>query len=203
MKIHSDQPVLESGQELEEADRAVIMLHGRGATAESILQLSEQLPDAAYLAPQAANRTWYPKSFMKPEEENQPHLNFALEKLDQIVDRCVSNVGKGNTVLLGFSQGACLVSEYASRNPDCYGGIIALSGGLIGEKVRDFSGDMERSPVFLGCAENDPHIPEERVKETEKAFRQLNSEVEKYLFEGSHHGIVEYEIEKTTEIIAG
>lgn len=201
MSVHSDQSVKKSGQKLEDADRAVVMVHGRGATAEGILQLSEQLPEAAYLAPQAANRTWYPRSFLVPVEKNQPHLDSALEKLDELVQRCASEVGKEDIVLLGFSQGACLVSEYAARNPDRYGGIIAFSGGLIGEEVGEFSGRMEENPFFLGCAENDPHIPKSRVDETGEVFEDLGAEVEKYIFEGSHHGIMDYEIEKSVEII--
>lgn len=203
MSVHGDQKVLESGQELEDADRAVIMIHGRGATAEGILQLSQQLPEAAYLAPQAANRTWYPHSFMEPVEKNQPHLDSTLQKLDDLVKRCASKVGEDSIVLLGFSQGACLASEYAARNPGRYGGVIALSGGLIGEQVGDFSGDTEKAEVFLGCAEKDPHIPKSRVDETEAVFKDLNAEVDKYIFEGSHHGIVDYEIEKAVDLIEG
>lgn len=201
MNIHEDQKVVVTGQKLEEADKAVIMVHGRGATADGMIQLSQQLPEAAYFAPQAQNRTWYPKPFMKPWQENQPHLDSALEKIDSIVEKCSEKVGKENVVLLGFSQGACLASEYAAGNPDKYSGIAALSGGLIGEEVGDFSGDMRNTEVFIGCAENDPHIPLERVKETEEVFRELNANVEKYVFEGSHHGIVEYEIRKVNEII--
>lgn len=202
MNPHSDQPVLKAGQELEEADRAVIMVHGRGATAQSILQLSEQLPEAAYLAPQAANRTWYPNSFMESVEKNQPHLDSALEKLDELVENCASEVGKENIHLLGFSQGACLSSEYAARNPDRYGGLLIFSGGLIGEQVGRFSGSMDETPAFIGCADTDPHIPKERVDETEEVFEDLGAEVEKYIFEGSHHGIVDYEIEKAVDMIS-
>lgn len=198
---HQDTEVLESGKDLEDADRAVIMVQGRGASAQSIIRLSEKLPEAAYLAPQAANRTWYPHSFMEPVEKNQPHLDSALETLDELVERCASGVGKENVVLLGFSQGACLASEYAARNPDRYGGVIAFSGGLIGEEVGEFSGDIEDTEVLIGCAENDPHIPEKRVDETEEVFQSLNGDVEKYIFEGSHHGIVEYEVEKAVDII--
>jgi phospholipase/carboxylesterase len=200
--IHEDHKVVSSGNDLNEAEKAVIMVHGRGATAESIILLSEKLPEACYLAPQAENRTWYPESFLRPKEENQPHLDSALGKIDSLVERCSEEVGKENVFLLGFSQGACLTSEYAASHPDRYSGIIALSGGLIGEKPGNFSGDMKDTEVFLGCAENDPHIPKERVNETEKVFKQLNAETEKYIFEGSHHGIVEYELKRANEIIS-
>jgi phospholipase/carboxylesterase len=199
--IHEDQKVVKAGKDLADADKAVIMVHGRGATAESVIRLSEKLPEASYLAPQAENRTWYPKSFLRPREENQPHLDSALEKLDKLIQKCSEELGKENVFLLGFSQGGCLVSEYTASNPARYGGLIILSGGLIGEEVKGFSGDMESTEVFIGCAENDPHIPRERVDETEDVFESLNAEVEKYIFEGSHHGIVEYEIERASEII--
>ena len=195
-EIHADGEVLEAGQNLGKADKAVIMLHGRGATAHSIIQLHRKLPEAAYLAPQAANREWYPRSFMESREKNQPHLDSALRKVDELAERCSSKVGKENVYILGFSQGACLGSEYIASNPEKYGGLFALSGGLIGDEVRDFSGNLEETPVFIGCAENDPHIPLARVNETSEVFEELNAEVEKYVFEGSKHGIVDYEVER-------
>ena len=200
-EVHQDTELLTAGQDLEDADKAVIMIHGRGATAHSIIQLHRQLPKAAYLAPQAANREWYPRSFLEPRAKNQPHLDSALKLVDSLVQKASSKVGKENVFLLGFSQGACLSSEYMAANPDRYGGLLALSGGLIGEEVREFSGNIERTPVFLGCAGNDPHIPLERVKETSRVFRELDGDVEEYIFEGSQHGIVDYEIEKMNEII--
>lgn len=202
MRVHGDQPVRRSGQELGEADRAVIMLHGRGATAESILQLSDQLPDAAYIAPQAAEREWYPRSFLEPREKNQPHLNSALEKVDSLVEEAAKELGRENVYLHGFSQGACLASEYAASHPGRYGGLIVLSGGLIGETVQEFDGDLEGTPVFVGCSDSDPHIPLERVEKTVEVFELLNADVEKYIIEGSHHGIVEYEVEKVREMLS-
>lgn len=199
--VHAEGEVLEAGKDLQEAEKAVIMLHGRGATAHSIIQLHRQLPEAAYLAPQAASREWYPESFMKLRGRNQPHLDSALRKVDTLVERATSAVGRENVFLLGFSQGACLASEYLAANTDKYGGLFALSGGLIGKEVRSFSGDLRETPVFLGCAENDPHIPLERVNETEKVFNELNTDVEKHIFEGSQHGIIDYEIERINEIM--
>lgn len=199
--IHAEGEVLEAGKDLQKAEKAVIMLHGRGATAHSIIQLHRQLPEAAYLAPQAANREWYPESFLKPRERNQPHLDSALRKVDSLVERATDAVGKENVFLLGFSQGACLASEYIAANTERYAGLFALSGGLIGKEIRNFAGDLKDTPVFLGCAENDPHIPLERVNETEKVFRELSGEVEKYIFEGSQHGITDYEIERINEIM--
>lgn len=201
MNVHGDQPIVESGQDLKDADKAVIMLHGRGATARSIVQLSERLPEAAYIAPQAANRQWYPRSFLESRNKNQPHLDSALELVDSLVEEAADTVDKENVYLLGFSQGACLASEYIASHSDRYGGLVVLSGGLIGEEVREFGGDLEQTPVFIGCSDNDPHIPLERVKKTVEVFRGLNGEVEKYIMEGSHHGIVDYEVERAYELI--
>lgn len=202
MKIHQDQPTLEKGQNLENADKAVIMLHGRGATAQSIIQLSEKLPKAAYIAPQAAKRAWYPRSFLEPREKNQPHLDSALELVDSLVKKSASKVGKENVYLLGFSQGACLTSEYAASHPDQYGGLIILSGGLIGEQTITYEGDLEHTPVFIGCSDNDPHIPLKRVNQTEKTFQNMNADIEKYIMTGSHHGIVDKEIERMKDMLS-
>lgn len=203
-KIHDDQKVLTKGPSLEEAEKAVIMIHGRGASAQSMLNLTEDLPEAAYLAPQASRRTWYPQSFLEPQERNQPHLDSALRKINDVVEKASEFVDLENVFLLGFSQGACLASEYVASNPEKYGGVILFSGGLIGDEIGGYEGDMEETRVFIGCAEDDPHIPFSRVDETEKIFEELNGEiVEKYVLDGSHHGIVEYELEKASEIIEG
>jgi phospholipase/carboxylesterase len=200
-RIHDDQPVQSAGQELEEAEKAVIMLHGRGASAAGMIQLSDKLPEAAYLAPQASGRTWYPRSFMEAKEKNQPHLDSALRKVDSLVEKASEKVGEENVFLLGFSQGACLTSEYIASNPKSYGGAIIFSGGLIGDELESYSGDLEDAPVFIGCSDNDPHIPLERVNATEKVFNSLNADVEKHIMEGSHHGITDYEVERASEII--
>ena len=199
--IHENWKVVSQGDRIEDTDRAVIMIHGRGATAESIIQLSDKLPEAAYLAPQAENREWYPNSFLEPREENQPHLDSALEQLDSLIDEVSEHVPLDKIVLLGFSQGACLASEYAASNPGRYGGLVVLSGGLIGEKVQDYSGNLEETPVYIGCSEKDPHIPRERVDETEKKLTDLYADVEKQIFPGSSHGIFQPEIERSREII--
>lgn len=203
-KIHDNQKVLTKGLDLEKAEKAVIMIHGRGASAQSMLNLTEELPEAAYLAPQASRRTWYPQSFLDPREKNQPHLDSALRKVKDVVEKASDYAGIENVFLLGFSQGACLASEFAASNPKKYGGIILFSGGLIGDKLPDYSGDMKYTPVFIGCAQDDPHIPFSRVDETVKILENLNAEIiEKYVLDGSHHGIVEYELEKASEIIEG
>lgn len=201
MSIHEDQKVMTAGDSLEDAERAVIMIHGRGASAGSVLRLSENLPEAAFLAPQAANHTWYPHSFMEPREKNQPHLDSALEKVKSIVKQVEEFLPREKIVLLGFSQGACLTSEYAAQNPEKYGGLIIFSGGLIGEEIEDFSGGLEETQAFIGCSENDPHIPLERVEQTEKVFNNLNGEVKKTIYEGNQHTINQDEISEASKII--
>jgi predicted esterase len=203
-EIHDGQKVLTKGLSLEEADKAVVMLHGRRASAQSMLRLTDQLPEAAYLAPQASKRTWYPRSFLEPREKNQPNLDSALRKVKGTVEKASDFLGLDNVVLFGFSQGACLASEFAASIPEKYGGVVLFSGGLVGEEVQSFSGDMEGTPVFIGCAEEEPHIPFSHVDETEEVLEALNAEVvEKYVLDGSHHGIMEYELEKASEIIGG
>lgn len=195
---HDDEEVLrtESGK-----GKTVIMLHGRGATAHSIMQLEKQLPEAEYIAPQARNNTWYPESFMAPVERNQPYLDSALKKVHGIVQEKSRELGTENIFLLGFSQGACLASEYVARNPKSYGGLILFSGGLIGEDIRDYRGNLEKTPVFIGCSEKDPHIPLQRVNDTEEVFKQLNGVVNKHIFDGSAHTVTDHEITAAENII--
>ena len=183
-----------------EAETAGILIHGRGATAESTLGLKNQIKneDTYYIAPQAETREWYPNSFLKPIGKNQPELDQALETIENCIEKLGEKEFESEDIfLLGFSQGACLVTEYAARNPKRFKAVIGLSGGLIGPKGRKFSysGDLEETPVFLGCSENDPHIPKSRVDETKEVLEGLNGEVEKRIYEGSFHGIVEDEIE--------
>lgn len=190
-----------AGKSLEDAEKAVIMIHGRGASAGSFLRLSENLPEAAYLAPQAANRTWYPQSFMQPRTENQPHLDSAIEKIGSVIEKANQFLPKEKIILLGFSQGACLASEYAASNTEKYGGLIILSGGLIGDEIREFEGSLRKTQTFIGCSENDPHIPLERVEETERILKELNAEVRKSIYEGSQHTINQDEIREAREMI--
>ena len=141
---------------------------------------------------------------MAPRKQNQSELEKALETLSQTVEKASEHVEKEKIILLGFSQGACLASEYMAKNAtkNNLGGLIALSGGLIGERIESFSGDLDKMPVFIGCSEKDPHIPLERVNETVKVFKQLNAEVEKYIMEGSSHGIDGYELDQAYNIIS-
>ncbi len=197
---HKDQPMLFEGAPLDKARAAMIMVHGRGANARSILTLVPELaqPDIAYVAPQAANNTWYPYSFLQPIASNEPFLTSALNTLAALVRR-LNDAGFPNEkiMLLGFSQGACLASEFLARNAARYGGLFALSGGLIGPDgtPRDYPGSLDGTPVFLGCSDIDPHIPLARVHESTEVLRKLGGNVTKRIYPGMGHIVNQDEIE--------
>jgi phospholipase/carboxylesterase len=203
---HHDQPVLETGSALADARLAVILLHGRGASARGMIALAEELdvPGVAYRAPQAARRSWYPQSFMAPVEENEPDLSAALRVIDDLIDQlCETSLTEEQIVLGGFSQGACLATEYAARNTQRYGGVVGLSGGLIGPEGTDFDyeGTLDGTPVFLGCSDQDPYIPLERVEETAEAFRHLGAKVTKRIYEGMGHTTNEDELDHVRALL--
>jgi predicted esterase len=197
---HQDQPVVAAGRPLGEATAAVVMVHGRGATAESILELAREFgrPDLCYVAPQAAGYTWYPYSFMAPTRQNEPYLSSALERIGEVLELLEKEgIPPERTVLLGFSQGACLSLEYAARNARRYGGVVGLSGGIIGPAgtPRDYSGRFDGTPVFLGCSDRDPHIPRERVDETAEVMREMGAEVTERIYPAMGHTVNEDEVE--------
>ena len=202
---HREQPVLHRGVPLAEARATVVLIHGRGATAQSILGLADALGDEglACLAPQAAGRTWYPRSFMAPIKSNEPSLTSALRKVGAVVDRAADTVPTERLVLLGFSQGACLGTEYAARHARRYGGVIALSGGLIGPEGTPFEyeGTLGGTPVFLGCSDRDPHIPVERVHETADVMEQLEGAVTERIYEGMGHTVNDDEIAFVRQLV--
>jgi predicted esterase len=178
----------------------MIMVHGRGATAESILTLASVLDIAgfAFLAPQASGNTWYPLGFMSPIERNEPGITSGLAAIGDVLD----TVGKAGipvekTILLGFSQGACLSLEYSARNARRFGGIACLSGGLIGpdDTPRDYPGDYQGTPVFMGCSDIDSHIPAERVRDSARVLEQMNASVTDRLYQGMGHTVNDDEIE--------
>lgn len=204
---HQAQPVLTAGQSLEQAGAAMVMIHGRGATAESILSLAAEFdrPEFAYLAPQAAANAWYPQRFIAPIQSNQPYLSSALAKVEAILARLAGHgISAEQTILLGFSQGACLAVEFAARNPRRYGGVVALSGGLIGPlgKTFDYSGSLEGTPVFVGCSDTDFHIPVERVHETADVLAGLGGRVTKRIYPGMGHTVNADEIEQVRQMMA-
>ena len=196
---HQGQPVRAAGAPLERARAAMVMVHGRGASAEDILTLAPELdrPDFAYLAPQAAGSAWYPYSFLAPIPQNEPGISSGMQALRDLLERVeAAGIPPERTVLLGFSQGACLALEFAARHARRYGGVAALSGGLIGPDgtPRDYAGSLEGTPVFLGCSDVDPHIPAERVRLSARVVGGLGAEVEMRLYPGMGHTVNEDEI---------
>ncbi len=205
---HQGQPVATTGAPLGDARAAVILVHGRGATAESILQLADAfaLADVAYLAPQAAGNAWYPFSFLAPIEQNEPGISSGIEMIDEVRRRIeAAGIPADRTVVLGFSQGACLGLEYAARHPRRYGGVVAYSGGLIGtgkrtgaeppdDKTFEYDGSLDGTPVFLGCSDVDMHIPVERVHKSADVMNQLGADVTERIYEGMGHTIIEDEL---------
>ncbi len=198
--LHKGQPILTAGQPLDRAAAAMILVHGRGASAEDILTLVPDLaqPDFAYLAPQAAGNTWYPNRFLAPIDSNEPWLSSALTVLADMVDRVTDfRIPLERTLLLGFSQGACLTLEFVARRARRYGGVIGLSGGLIGPEgtPRDYAGSLEGTPIFLGCSDVDPHIAREHVQLTAEVLKRLGGNVTVELYPNMAHTISQAEID--------
>jgi predicted esterase len=203
---HQDQPVLEAGEPLERAHAAVIMVHGRGASARDILTIAAEVDAAgfAFLAPEAAGGAWYPNRFMEPIPGNEPWLSSALELLESILARVGERIPAEQVILLGFSQGACLALEFAARHARRYGGLVGLSGGLIGPDgtPRDYPGSLAGTPVFLGCSDVDPHIPATRVEESGRILAGLGGEVTVKLYPGLGHDVNPDEIRNVRVMMA-
>ena len=204
-RLHSPTVAATGGTPLEQAEVAVILVHGRGDSAAGIMQLAGALGSrgVAFLAPQATNNTWYPQSFLAPLASNEPWLSSALEAVGGVVEQAAAAVGEPKTVLLGFSQGACLASEFAARNAKRYGGVVALSGGLIGPDgtPRDYHGSLAGTPVFLGCSDIDPHIPVERVHESARVLEGLGAQVEKRIYPGMGHTVNQDEVDRVVDLL--
>jgi predicted esterase len=204
---HAGGPVLAAGEDLERATAAMILVHGRGATAESILSLANELPQPgfAYMAPQASGNIWYPFSFLEPIERNEPYLSSALDRLTALLERTSqAGIPPERTILLGFSQGACLALEFAARNAQRFGGLVGLSGGLIGPEgtPRDYPGSLAGTPVFLGCSDVDFHIPRERVVESGQVLERLGGEVTVRLYPNMGHTVNQDELGQVRSIMA-
>lgn len=181
------------------AKGVVLAVHGRGATAESILPLSDvvAMPDLCWLAPQAEGYAWYPQSFMAPTETNEPYLSRSLARIAAIIaDVLAAGIAVEKLAVMGFSQGACLSAETVLRNPRPYGFVGVLSGGAIGPPgtPRDYAGTLSGTRVFLGCSERDAHIPLGRVQETTAVFQRIGAAVTERIYPGSSHGINDDEI---------
>ena len=203
---HRNQPVLAGGVPLETAEGAVLLVHGRGATAEGILPLGEELAleGFALLAPQAAGGTWYPYSFLAPLEENEPGLSSALGLLGDVVRRVeAAGVPASRVVVAGFSQGACLATELVARNPRRYGALLAFTGGLLGPPGVDLAhrGDLAGTPVFLGAGDPDPHVPWARVEETAAVLTRMGGLVTLRRYPGLGHTIGREELAEARRVV--
>lgn len=185
--------IVEAGQPLASARAAMILLHGRGATAEDIIRIAAdvQQPRWAYLAPQAAGNAWYPNPFTAPLESNEPYLSAALDMVSGLFERVETTVPAQRVILLGFSQGGCLTLEWAARNARRFGGIVGLSAGLIGpeDRPRDYPGAFDATPVFLGCSDIDPYIPMSRVVDSGEVFKRMGAEVTVRFYPGMAHSV--------------
>jgi len=200
--------VVRAGAPLGAARAAMILVHGRGASAEGMLGLADafEADDIAYVAPQAPSGSWYPQSFMAPIAQNEPYLGDALKTLaDVVADLERQGVPSEKIVLLGFSQGACLALEFAALNACRFGGVAALSGGLIGPEgtPRNYAGSLAGTPVFLGCSDVDFHIPLERVHESTEVLKGLGGDVTEVIYPGMGHMIVQDEVEHVKKILKG
>ena len=209
---HAGTATATSGAPLSGAQRALVLVHGRGASAESILGLASDirrlagpLPDAlALLAPQAAGHTWYPYSFLAPEAQNEPHLTSALERLASVLGEVeAAGIAPEQTALAGFSQGACLALEFAARSGKRFGAVAALSGGLIGQALDTgrYRDGIAGTPVFLGCSDRDAHIPLDRVKESTAVLKALGAVVDERIYPGMPHTVVPDELQAVQQML--
>jgi phospholipase/carboxylesterase len=200
--------IITAGKDLAAADRALILMHGRGGSAEDILSLADYLPvdGFALLAPQATGHSWYPYSFLEPPVRNLPWLGSALEMLASLVQEVeAAGIERKRIYLAGFSQGACLTLEFAARNASRYGGVAAFTGGLIGDRIysENYTGDFAGAPFFIGTGDRDPHVPLERVDATARLLRGMGAEVTEKVYPGRPHTIVADELEQAGKIVFG
>lgn len=195
-----------SGKPIEQAEKALIMLHGRGANADDILSVGHYLDvdDYALIAPEATHNTWYPYSFLVPHQQNEPWLSSALKLIQEIINELkAKKLEAKNIYFLGFSQGACLTLEFITRNAIRYGGAVAFTGGLIGENIikENYKGDFERTPVFIATSDPDMHVPVSRVEETAALLKQMNADVKLKIYKDIGHTIIEDEMEIANEFV--
>lgn len=203
---HQGQPVRHLGDTLSHALGAVILLHGRGGSADDILSLAGEIyrPELAYLAPQAAGNTWYPNSFLAPREQNLPWLDSALRKVGAVVKQATdAGIDPEHILLCGFSQGACLATEFVATHPRRYAGLIAFTGGLIGPPGSDLkhAGDLAGTPAFFGSGDPDPHVPFARVEESAAILKAMGALVTVRRFPGRSHTIVPEELDEARRMV--
>lgn len=191
--------IVEEGAPLEEAQKAIIVLHGRGGNAEDIIQLAGEFADGATCirAPEASGNTWYPNTFLAPEETNEPWLSSAVMTVKKLIDETSEKISPGNIYIMGFSQGACLSLEVAARYPAGYAGVAAFSGGLIGQSLRPekYQGTFGKTRIFIGNSDTDPHIPLSRSADSAELLRSMGADVLLRIYPGMSHTITKEEIE--------
>lgn len=198
--------IVAAGKNIKEAEKVLIMIHGRGGSAEDILSLAGhlQVKDFALLAPQATGNTWYPYSFMAPPVQNEPWLSSALSVLKEVLNDVIAQgIPAEKIYFLGFSQGACLTLEFVTRNATKYGGVAAFTGGLIGDKIypENYKGDFNGTPVFIGTSDPDPHVPVERVYATTNILKSMNAAVTEKIYSNMGHTISQDEIELANKLV--
>jgi phospholipase/carboxylesterase len=198
--------IITAGRSLSQADKALILVHGRSGRAGDILFLADELSvgDYALLAPQATGNSWYPYSFLMPPAQNEPWLSSALDVLKQLVaDINAAGISPENIYFLGFSQGACLTLEFVTRNAIRYGGVVAFTGGLIGDRIypENYQGDFGGTPIFIGTSDPDPHVPVPRVHATTKLLQDMNASVTEEVYPLMGHTISQQEIDKANDLI--
>ena len=205
--VHQGQPVFTYGAALSGAQVAVILLHGRGGTAQSILALAAQLPQEkiAYFAPQAANQTWYPLSGFVPIESNEPYVSSAFQTVTDLLAQIVdAGITLDKVVLGGFSQGGCLAAEFVARHPQHYGGVFVLSGALMGppDLPREYPGSLDGTPVFVGGCDRDSWVTERQLRLTGAVLQELGGSLQIEVQSGTEHTIRQTEIAHVRDMIS-
>ncbi len=203
-----EKKIYTAGKELNPENKVLILLHGRGGSAEDIVSLAGYLNVSEFtlIAPEATNNTWYPFSFMAPPSQNEPWLSSALELINDIVNNLKDQgISSERIYFAGFSQGACLTLEYVTRNAAKYGGVVAFTGGLIGDKIyeENYKGDFNNTPVFIGTSNPDPHVPVERVHASTNILKGLNAQVVEKIYDNMGHTINQDEIDQANSLVFG
>jgi phospholipase/carboxylesterase len=198
--------IVTAGVPLAQAKKALIMIHGRGASAQDIISLGSYLNvgDYALIAPQASGHTWYPYSFMAPVAQNEPGLSSAIEVINSIVDDILkAGIPASNIYFMGFSQGACLTLEYVTRHAQPYGGVVAFTGGLIGAELNlaNYNGDFNGTPVFIGSSDPDMHVPVTRVRESEQIMKKMGADITVKVYPGMGHTVSQDEVETANTLV--
>lgn len=198
--------IVTAGVPLEQAKKVLIMIHGRGGSARDIISLAPHLnvADFAIIAPQATGNTWYPQSFLAPPSANEPYLSDALQLLTLVVaDVLAAGISRENIYFLGFSQGACLTLEFTTRNAAHYGGIVAFTGGLIGDKLytENYKGNFNQTPVYIGSSDPDFHVPVSRVHESEAMLQSMGAHVTATIYPNMGHTITGEEINQANKLV--